>query len=275
LAIALENNLGSAFNGSNATTVDLTTTAAAGSGACIAALFYANQAVTSVTDQAGNTYVVEQVQDNGGGRACIAYALNVTALPSGNWIRVTLGAAGRAIIGAASFTGVATSAALDVKNGRSQFNATAWDSNNITTTNANDLLLGVSALNGVVATSTPGTNWTELHDGDNGISSRTSVYRIVSATLTTSANGTWTAAAGGDNSTAVVALKAASTPATYPVFPQRQANPRGRYVLAAVPLHEDLNPRVTTPAHTVYLTDGGAYASAASDHIHILLRGVG
>jgi hypothetical protein len=210
MAIALANNLGSTFNGSNATTVDLTTGASVASGACIAVLFNANQSITSVTDQVGNTYVLEFTQSNGGANACIAHCVNATALPSGNWIRVTIGSAGRVIMGAASFTGVATSSVLDQENGRNQFAALGWDSNNITTTNNDDLILGVCAMGGAVGTSTPGTNYTELHDLDNGISSMTSVYRIVAATLTTSANGTWTNATGSDQATAVISLKAAA-----------------------------------------------------------------
>jgi hypothetical protein len=95
---------------------------------------------------------------------------------------------------AGSWTGVATGASgyLDVTADiKEDFNST-WTTNNLVTTNADDLLIGYSVGPGAsahVATSP----YTELHEWlGEGVNRIATVYRIVSATSTYTPGGTWT-----------------------------------------------------------------------------------
>jgi hypothetical protein len=88
-----------------------------------------------------------------------------------------------------------TASRKDVSNGAGAA-ATAWSSGSATSTNANDLVIGGSFVDGT-ATSTPGGGFTELADFQNAGNawSETVVYKIVAATGSQSASGTWTSAA--------------------------------------------------------------------------------
>ncbi len=85
---------------------------------------------------------------------------------------------------------------------------TAWTTS-VTTTNANDLVLGWSGIDTASAStaSTPTAPSTEIHDfGDTNLGEHaTSVYRIESATGAKTVAGTWASLSGSTASITVAA----------------------------------------------------------------------
>lgn len=92
-------------------------------------------------------------------------------------------------------TGQATTSALDAAGAGGAGTTAGWSSGNVITSTADAFLFGV-AHRDALTTSTAGGSFTELHDFQNGADSTTAttVYRVVSATGTYAASGTW---AGG------------------------------------------------------------------------------
>lgn len=101
-------------------------------------------------------------------------------------------------VAAASFTGVATGASgyLDTTStGKDDFEET-WTTNNLVTTNADDLLVAISmAVDGTSNTATAPA--AEIHDWTaEGSQRAATVYRIVSSTGTYNIGGVWSTAVG-------------------------------------------------------------------------------
>jgi hypothetical protein len=109
------------------------------------------------------------------------------------------------LIAASSFTGIATTGAVDATASNTQDGVAAWTAT-LTTTNVTDLVLGWSAID-TSATSTPTAPNTELYDfGDATYGEfSTAVYRIETTAGAKTVNGTWsrTTGATADNTTAV------------------------------------------------------------------------
>ena len=114
------------------------------------------------------------------------------------------------LIAGASFTGVAPATAPDASVLSTQGGVVGWTAG-LTTTNANDLVVGWSTID-ANATSTPTAPNVEVHDFGNSVffSWATSVYRIESTAGLKTVNGTWSRSTGSTaNATLAVAYKAA------------------------------------------------------------------
>lgn len=216
MAIVLANNLGSTqdFNSIGPpTTLVLVVTQTVNIGDFIVVLLASHRTgvLTSVTDSASNTYALDVNTTSGqNSNFYIASCQATSGLTLGVGAITATWAAGVAnrLMGAASFTGITTSSALDKTAKQNQSNATAWSSSNTaTTTQADELVIGGSTQNGTaIRTSTPGASLNELFDlGTSDSVSMTGVYRIVSATAAYAANGTWSAAGAGTLGTSAVA----------------------------------------------------------------------
>lgn len=196
------------------TTLVVTTTVTANVGETIMVQCTSTDQSTGIVDSAGNTYSLDRQHTNGGAITTIASAPVTTQLPSGGTITITYGSSAFARIAyAQTVTGLASAGRVDQVNSASQFSAATWDSGNVTTTQADEILIGVSVVAGTATTSTAGGSATEMADTQSGSNTFTSVYRILSATATLSATGTWASVAGSpDQATAVVTYKMAAAP---------------------------------------------------------------
>jgi hypothetical protein len=217
MAIALDQNLGSTSAGASAATIVLTTSQAAASGTLVTVFLGSTaQLPSAVSDNSGNgyTWTVEQTQNNGASNSGIAWTLATAGLASGTQITGTYAAStANRTIGAASFTGVATSSPVDVKNGRSHF-GTGWAGTSLNSTGDNYLLVSVSHQGAGTGspTSTSAANYNEIHDlALSSASAMTTVYRVLGAAGAYNASGTWTDSTGADETTAQVVFKVATS----------------------------------------------------------------
>jgi hypothetical protein len=212
-SIAFDKNLGTHPENAGGANIKLTTTAAAAAHSRVIVFVDWNNASRTLTSVSGGglTWAVDrQVKDTSNYHAAIASADAPSGLPSGTVITASFSAGTtHGLIAAASFTGIAPTSAVDVANSATQSGVAAWSAG-VTTTNANDLVVGFSTID-ANATSTPTAPNTELHDfGDaNYFGWATSAYRIESSVGAKTVNGTWSRATGSTaNSTVVVAYKA-------------------------------------------------------------------
>jgi hypothetical protein len=192
----------------------LTTSAAAVASSRVVVYVVWYQATRTLTSVSGGglTWTVDaQAKNSSNFHVAIASAPAPFGLNPSQVLTATFsGSVTHGLIAAASFTGVATTAPIDVTANSSQAGVVAWSAN-ATTTNANDLVLGWSTID-ANATSIPTAPNTEIHDfGDaNFYSWATSTYRIESAAGLKTVNGTWSRNTGSTaNATLVVAYKAA------------------------------------------------------------------
>jgi hypothetical protein len=150
-----------------------------------------------------------QVKDSSKYHGAIASASAPTGLAAGTVITATFsGSVTHGLISAASFTGIASTNPVERSGTNTQRGVAAW-TDSVTTTNANDLVLGWSGLD-AVTTSTPGAPNVEIHDFSNTVfgQSGTSVYRIESTVGAKTVNGTWLNRTGATaNNTTVVAYR--------------------------------------------------------------------
>jgi hypothetical protein len=158
----------------------------------------------------GLTWTVDaQVKDSSKYHGAIASASAPTGLASGTVITATFsGSVTHGLISAASFTGIASTNPVDRSGTSTQRGVAAW-TDSVTTTNANDLVLGWSGLD-AVTTSTPGAPNIEIQDFSNTVfgEAATSVYRIESTVGAKTVNGTWLNRTGSTaNNTTVVAYR--------------------------------------------------------------------
>jgi hypothetical protein len=118
-------------------------------------------------------------------------------------------------IAAASFTGVETGASgyVDVTStGKEDFEET-WTTNNLVTTNADDLLLGLSVVDYTPGAHTATAPAAEIHEWNTeGAQYAASVYRIVSATSTYQVGGVWSATVAFQHNIGVAYKAAADEP---------------------------------------------------------------
>lgn len=219
MAIALVAN--NAFSGASATSVTLSGVTF-GSGRCVVLVCHikagSTSNVTAVTDSGGNTWTIgpSGFQSGSNSRCAIAYCLNTTAALSSGTITVTLSAAVTSTYSLSEWTGV-DSSAIDTSATLGQAATTTPAACNVTTTNANDLIIGGISYGSATAPT--------LNTGSGGSSGFTaltevagstfyggSAYRIVSATGTY--GPTWTTPSVGTGE-ATLALKAASGSTQY------------------------------------------------------------
>jgi len=151
--------------------------------------------ISSITDTKGNAYTLAVGPTTFSGAAsAIYYAKNIAAAAAGaNTVTVTFSAAtGTPDLRVAEYSGVNTTSPLDVTAVSTGTSATS-DSGSATTTNANDLLIGINAV--LSGTQSAGTGYTSrqisLYDGnilEDRIVSATGAY---SATATLSSSAAW------------------------------------------------------------------------------------
>jgi hypothetical protein len=165
--------------------------------------------------------------NNNGDGISIISADAPSGLASNTTLNVTLNQtqAGGEELSAMSFTGVATGTTTEPTNSNNSNVSLSqhWTSGAITTTNANDLLVGFNVCDDGISpcgsgSYTPDTNWTEVHDFNEVTSAASyeSVYRIVSSTGSYTAGGTTTqgVTTAPDYVGAIVAYKAAGSNST-------------------------------------------------------------
>lgn len=209
MAIAKVSDGGTIDQG-NATTHDFSTPAAgfaAGNLLVVRALIPSDSITfNTVTDQAGNTYVIDQTQNTGGNVSSVMIARSILATPltSGQFVRITL-SSGAALGGhIAEFSGIDTSP-LDKKTSNDNGFATTWTSGTTAATTVADELLVAVMCSDASKRQTPNLNWNEEADLDMVSAGRglVSQYRIVSSTGTYASGGQW--ASGSDDGPAAIA----------------------------------------------------------------------
>jgi hypothetical protein len=191
----------------------LRTVAPAGPGSRIivaGANWHGSHVPASASDSAGNVYTRHVLVSNGKERLAVFSAHAPGGLPSGASITVTWsGNSSYTRVMAASFTGIAATNAVDKGNTAAPSGSgAAWVSGPVSTSISESLLFGAAGAAGD-RTSTPGADWSEIHDvhaasADEGT---TTVYRTVSSTGTYEATGTWSSAVLRTG--AIVAFKSA------------------------------------------------------------------
>lgn len=194
MALAFDANLGTVTD-----TATLTTSAAAASASRVFMFvwWFGTQTATGASGGSLTWVVDHQFRGSNGGDQNIA-VISADA-PSGLASSTVLTPSFSATpsfgpgIAAASFTGAETGASgyVDVTStGKDDFEE-AWTTNNLVTTNADDLLLALSLGDGSSG-NTAATDYTEIHDWIAEGSQRcATVYRIVAATSTYTPGGTW------------------------------------------------------------------------------------
>jgi hypothetical protein len=212
-AITFDKSLGTFHENIGSTTMKLTTAAAAVARSRVLVFVTWNNATRTLTSVSGGglTWSVDvQARDASSNHGAIASAYAPSGLASGTLITATFsGSVGHGLMAASSFTGIAPTTALDATGTNTQGGVSGWTAS-VTTTTANDVILGWSSIDRS-ATSTPTAPNVEMHDlGDQWFNEySTSVYRIDSTPGTKVVNGTWSAGAGSTaNVTVAAAYKA-------------------------------------------------------------------
>jgi hypothetical protein len=212
-AIALDKTLGQRAQNTLSSTIKLTTTAAAASGTRVFAFveWYGGGTTLSSLSGGGLTWSVDiQAQDSTGYHTAIASASAPNGLPASSVLTATIsGLPVTGLLSAASFTGISASSPLDAKASNLQNGVRAW-TDSVTTTNANDLVLGWSGID-KNTTNTPTAPNVEIFDFSNGAfgEAGTAEYQVVSTAGTKTVSGTWGSSSGSTaNSTVAAAYKA-------------------------------------------------------------------
>jgi chitodextrinase len=212
-------------NNPSLTNLSTTFTAAqrAGDLNVVAVAWGTNASISSLTDTAGNTYTLAVGPTVFGGQNAIYYAKNIVAAAAGaNTVTVTFSAAvGDPDIRVAEYSGISTTSPLDVTVAATG-SGTLTNSGSVTTTNANDLLVGANLVGST--TTGPGTGFTQRvisgEDGDILEDEIVSTVGAYSATAPISPSGTWIMqmaafkAAGSANTTPPTAPSGLASPAS-------------------------------------------------------------
>lgn len=220
MALGTPATLGSTVSAVTTNVFTHTTTASVGSGERIflVAGYVSNAATerTAVTTGGGLTWTEDHNVgglDGNFGNLKIFSANCPAGLASSTVLTVTLSGNSFGInIGCFSCSGVATASFVDMVDG--QFRATptgTWDSTASSTTNADDLLVGFAFCDGTpTISSTVGGSFTELLDIFSASNdwTLTVTYRIVAATASYNATGTWSGTPAITDWAAITAYKA-------------------------------------------------------------------
>lgn len=195
MAIGTPLTLGSFNVGGSATTVTLTTTADAPAGHAIIVGVYAASttiSLSSVTDSAGNTYVIDasRIPATLARRVYIASCLNPVNLPLGGTITATYSASLSGIknITALTCSGLKLTGAFDQTSGNDA-NSNTWSTGTTPTLSQADELAVAFACSSSGTASTTSAPFTEL--ADFSTNRCVMAYNITSATTGIGASGTW------------------------------------------------------------------------------------
>lgn len=210
-SIAFDKDLGSKGENTNGAKATLTTAAAAAVGSRVFVFVNWNNGSRTLSSVSGGglTWTVDrQAKDTTNYHGAIASASAPLGLAAGTVITAAFSASvTRGLIAAASFTGIASSSPRDATGSSSQGGVATWSAS-VTTTNANDLVLGWSGIDAnATRTSTATSPSLEIHDfGNASYGARaTSVYQIESTTGANTVSGFWTAGTGATANVTVVA----------------------------------------------------------------------
>jgi hypothetical protein len=191
----------------------LTTTAAASAASRVVLYvvwLHGTRTLSSVSG-GGLTWTIDrQVKNASNFRIAIASASAPFGLAPGQVLRASFsGSVTHGLIAAASFTGISPTSPVDASASTIQGGVVGWSAD-VTSTNANDLVVGLSTID-ANATSIPTAPNTEVHDFGNTsfFSWATTTYRIDTTAGLKTVNGTWSRATGSTaNATLAVAYRA-------------------------------------------------------------------
>jgi len=202
MAIAFDKVVGSGYATSTAATLTLTVASGgvASGGLCVLICMHGNEArtVTSVTDTRTNSWtVLENYSNSSTGDtfvSSIAYCSCGTSLQAGDTITITWNGSefsGRSAI-CVAYSGIATSSFKDQNNHGQDIafpQSSSLSSGNITTTSADELLVGLHGISVTGLTFTPTASFTQRSSVDNPNTPGVIMVedRIVSSTGTYSA----------------------------------------------------------------------------------------
>src|SRR5262245_28974304 len=173
-AIAFVQTLGSATRTTTGTATTITTTAAATAGDSIIATFAVQTtATTKVTcnDSAGNTYQtnVQVTNTTGSVLTGICSAHNITTLSAGATITITHPSSSSVAVGAAEFSGIASTTPLDQTGSATGNSTTPSATTTSVTTQASELVIGGFAVAaGADVNFTPGSGFTLIQSVSTG-----------------------------------------------------------------------------------------------------------
>lgn len=210
-------NLGEFALDTAATSVAVTTTSAAASGATVivTGTNLLNFVLTGVADNGPNlTWAIDKQADDSNGNVWIASAYAAGGLASGTTITGTFGGSclGARSICATSFLGIDSTTAVDTTSGPSNFTTVAAWTTPSTAILAGSLLIACCVQMETLRTSLVTSPSLEAHDFGNGTGfAQTTCYRIESAAASYTVAGTWSAATGTGTCSAVAYKAAADT----------------------------------------------------------------
>jgi hypothetical protein len=212
--------IGTAEGSGVSSTLVVTTTVTASVGERIVlhvGWFESGTTLSCVADSAGNTYAVEIQNAQSGTSAGIATAHVTTQLSSSGTITATFSTASadwRQAV-AHTVTGVASSSYTDGTGTESNAVAdAAWDTSDTVTTVADAIIVGCCSFRTGLGnlTHTAGTNMTAVGETFAGNMNFAAVYRVLTATGTYDARGTWSSTDSSHSSAVHVVLKGDAGP---------------------------------------------------------------
>lgn len=195
-AIALDKSLGTKADNVGTANMTINTTAAAAAGSRVFLFVNWNNSTRTLSAVTGGglTWTIDHQAKatNSNTRAAIASAPAPNGLPANTQLKATFsGSVTHGLIAAASFTGIAATAPLDGVGSATQGAVANWACT-VTTTNANDLVLGWSGIDANTTSTATAPN-TEIHDFGNAnyYQWASSAYRTDTSTGAKTVNGTW------------------------------------------------------------------------------------
>lgn len=198
MAIGTPTYLGGASDATNTvTTLVITTGATASAGnAILVAIIGGSAVITSlvVTDSAGNTYALTVSNSWGGGnRELMAYCANPALLSSGGTITLTWTGAARVGAAAVSVSGLGLTTPLDITGAGTTGTGTSDSIATGTLTQANEIIIAVTALSNTSAGYAPGGSFTTLTAPTQGVNCTLLwSYQIVAVATTVTYAPSWT-----------------------------------------------------------------------------------
>jgi hypothetical protein len=214
MAVAFGSVIGSNAAAGPQQTLVITTTATANVGErlVVCGSYFENFALTSVTDSAGNTYAID-IENFDGVRVFIASTHVTTQLSSGGTITATSSNASTTWFNshAASFTGVASSSAVDTTNATQDDDAT--QSTTATSLSTNDgVIVGVFALRDGTDRSRSSGSGTAIAETKGGSINQGSQYQLLTASGSYNSQWVWSGTDLQNSNTAHVIYKGDAGP---------------------------------------------------------------
>jgi hypothetical protein len=167
-----------------------------------------SKSVTGVTDSAGGTWTKGPVGFQSGSNTRVEIWFRTGVGAGVTSVTATLSAAANASANVSEWAGVATAGALDAEGAQGNLAGTTSSTPSVTTTNANDVLVGAINYPGTATSTLAGGGFTALNAFSSGTSTNgRAAYRI--ATATGAYQASWTLSAAATSGGALLALKGA------------------------------------------------------------------